>query len=139
MTTNYTTNNAAILADAAVIRSRVFAGVPHAAELSAPVSAKPGTTVEVCRIAKRGEKFEEVVVASTDAANIASARAYAARGLYCSSITKDKDGNKVKHYKPARLYLRFKAEPQPEVEIAPVKPVSVDEFRKFWTAKMGIA
>ena len=135
----YTTNNAAILADADVIRARTFAGIAHTAQLSDPIPAKPGTTVEVCRIAQRGGKFEEVVVASTDAANIASARAYAARGLYCSSITKDKDGNKVKHYKPARLYLRFKAEPQPEVEIAPVKPVSAADFRKFWTAKMGIA
>lgn len=134
MSTRYTITNTQLIADQDKIRRMVFAGSPYGDQLMPNINPEPDAEVCIMRIAKRGDKFEEVVVAKTTGANIDGARAYAARGRYCAAIKTTEDGERVKIYKPARLYLRFKAKIAEKPETPALKPISNADFRKFWAA-----
>ena len=134
MLNRYFVTNSTLRADADVTRKQSFAGVPFGSTLLEDIIPAPDARIEVCRVAKQGDKFIEVVVAATAGANIAAARDYAKRGRYCVAIKTDDEGKRVKIYKPARLYLRYKAKVEDKPEVAPVKATSGESFRKFWTS-----
>lgn len=123
-----TTNTAAnYITDWNAIHHMRFERAEFTEMLNAPEpEVKPDTSIDICRLAKRGGKWVEIPVAH--APTLASARAYANRGLYVSKIVKDEDGEVIdKQYKAGKLFVRFRGTVPEKPERKPLRPMTKDE------------